>query len=45
VEQVPHPQATEFGVHHPQYDGPNLMALAQDDRAVPAGDLTYPVTV
>ncbi|TDW76908.1 GNAT family N-acetyltransferase [Kribbella pratensis] len=38
-------QATEFGVHHPQYDGPNLMALALDDRAVPAGDLTYPVTV
>ena len=37
-------QATEFGVHHPQYDGPNLMALALDGHAVPAGDLTYPVT-
>ncbi|MFC6160425.1 GNAT family N-acetyltransferase [Kribbella jiaozuonensis] len=38
-------QATEFGVHHPQYDGPNLMALALGSHAVPAGDLTYPVTV
>jgi putative acetyltransferase len=38
-------QATEFGVHHPQYDGPHLMALAFDGYAVPAGDLTYPVTV
>ncbi|WP_432894242.1 GNAT family N-acetyltransferase [Kribbella sp. CA-245084] len=38
-------QATEFGVHHPQYDGPNLMALALGDHAVPGGDLTYPVTV
>ena len=37
-------QATEFGVHHPQYDGPSLMALALDGHAVPAGDLTYPVT-
>jgi putative acetyltransferase len=37
-------QATTFGVHHPQYDGPNLMALALGDHAVPAGDLTYPVT-
>jgi predicted N-acetyltransferase YhbS len=36
-------QATEFGVHHPEYDGPNLMALAFDGHAVPAGDLTYPV--
>jgi predicted N-acetyltransferase YhbS len=38
-------QATTFGVHHPQYDGPNLMALAFPGHAVPAGDLTYPVTV
>ncbi|MER7247156.1 N-acetyltransferase [Kribbella sp. NPDC000426] len=38
-------QATEFGIHHPQYDGPNLMALALGSDAVPAGDLTYPVTV
>jgi putative acetyltransferase len=37
-------QATEFGVHHPRYDGPNLMALAFDGHAVPAGDLTYPVS-
>jgi putative acetyltransferase len=37
-------QATEFGVHHPQYDGPNLMALALDGD-VPAGDLRYPVTL
>ncbi len=36
-------QATEFGIHHPQYDGPNLMALALGDRGVPAGPLTYPV--
>lgn len=38
-------QATEFGVHHPEYDGPNLMALAFDGHAVPAGDLTHPVAV
>lgn len=38
-------QATEFGIHHPQYDGPSLMALALDGHAVPAGDLTYPVTI
>jgi putative acetyltransferase len=37
-------QATEFGIHHPQYDGPNLMALALGNHAVPAGALTYPVT-
>jgi len=36
-------QATEFGIHHPQYDGPNLMALVLDGHAVPAGDLVYPV--
>jgi len=35
-------QATEFGVHHPEYDGPNLMALGLDGYDVPAGDLTYP---
>ena len=23
-------QATEFGIHHPEFDGPNLMALALD---------------
>src|SRR5262249_6930568 len=37
-------QATGFGIHHPEYDGPNLMALALDGHAVPAGDLTYPGT-
>lgn len=37
-------QATGFGIHHPQYDGPNLMALALGHHAVPAGDLTYPLT-
>ena len=37
-------QATEFGIHHPQYDGPNLMAVALDGAAVPAGDLRYPFT-
>jgi predicted N-acetyltransferase YhbS len=36
-------QATEFGIHHPQYDGPNLMAIALGNKAVPAGNLTYPV--
>ncbi|MFF1822775.1 GNAT family N-acetyltransferase [Kribbella sp. NPDC058245] len=36
-------QATGFGIHHPQHDGPHLMALAVGDRAVPAGLLTYPV--
>lgn len=36
-------QATTFGIHHPKYDGPNLMALALDGDAVPAGELTYPV--
>lgn len=35
-------QATEFGIRHPQHDGPHLMALALGDRAVPAGPLTYP---
>lgn len=38
-------QATEFGIHHSQYDGPNLMAVALGNHAVPAGTLTYPVTV
>jgi predicted N-acetyltransferase YhbS len=38
-------QATEFGIHHPEYDGPNLMAIALGNHDVPAGDLRYPVTV
>jgi putative acetyltransferase len=37
-------QATEFGIHHPQYDGPNLMALALGDRQPPTGHLKLPVT-
>ena len=37
-------QATEFGIHHPQHDGPHLMALALGNHAVPAGNLTFPVT-
>lgn len=37
-------QATGFGIHHPQYDGPNLMAIALGNHSVPAGTLTYPVT-
>ncbi|MGW6194965.1 GNAT family N-acetyltransferase [Kribbella sp. NPDC055110] len=37
-------QATEFGIHHPQYDGPNLMAVALGNYTVPTGTLTYPVT-
>jgi predicted N-acetyltransferase YhbS len=36
-------QATSFGIHHPQYDGPNLMALALTDAPLPRGDLRYPV--
>jgi putative acetyltransferase len=36
-------QATGFGIHHPQYDGPNLMAIGLDGHAVPAGELVYPV--
>ena len=38
-------QATEFGIHHPQYDGPSLMALALGNHTVPTGTLTYPVEV
>ncbi|MFG1909878.1 GNAT family N-acetyltransferase [Kribbella sp. NPDC048928] len=38
-------QATEFGIHHPQFDGPNMMAVALGNHAVPTGTLTYPVTV
>jgi len=37
-------QATEFGVHHPEYDGPNLMALGLHGHDVPAGDLIYPAS-
>jgi len=37
-------QATEFGIHHPEYDGPNLMALSLTGAPVPKGDLRYPVT-
>jgi predicted N-acetyltransferase YhbS len=36
-------QATEFGIHHPEYGGPNLMAIALGNDAVPSGTLTYPV--
>ncbi|MGW1340481.1 GNAT family N-acetyltransferase [Kribbella sp. NPDC002412] len=36
-------QATEFGIHHPEFDGPNLMALALTGTPIPAGDLRYPV--
>ncbi|HWD81783.1 MAG TPA: N-acetyltransferase [Kribbella sp.] len=38
-------QATGFGIHHPQYDGPSMMALALGNEPVPAGTLTYPVEV
>lgn len=37
-------QATEFGIHHPEFDGPNLMALSLTGDPLPAGDLRYPVT-
>jgi predicted N-acetyltransferase YhbS len=36
-------QATEFGIHHPEHDGPHLMALALNGNPVPTGDLTFPV--
>jgi putative acetyltransferase len=36
-------QATEFGIHHPEHDGPHLMALALNDNPVPTGDLTFGV--
>lgn len=38
-------QATEFGVHHPEYDGPNLMAVALGNHPVPSGRLRYPDVV
>jgi putative acetyltransferase len=37
-------QATEFGIHHPEFDGPNLMALSLAGDPLPNGDLRYPVT-
>jgi predicted N-acetyltransferase YhbS len=36
-------QATEFGIHHPEFDGPNLMALSLSGYPLPTGDLRYPV--
>ena len=36
-------QATEFGIHHPEHDGPNLMALALNGNRPPTGDITFPV--
>ncbi|MEI8408725.1 MULTISPECIES: GNAT family N-acetyltransferase [unclassified Kribbella] len=36
-------QATEFGIHHPEFDGPNLMALSLTGDPLPKGDLRYPV--
>lgn len=36
-------QATEFGIHHARWDGPNLMAIALGNDAVPTGTLTYPI--
>jgi predicted N-acetyltransferase YhbS len=36
-------QATEFGIHHPQHDGPNLMALALNGNPLPTGDITFPI--
>ena len=36
-------QATEFGIHHPEHDGPNLMALALNGNPLPTGDITYPI--
>lgn len=38
-------QAAEFGIQHPEYDGPALMAIALGNHSVPGGALTYPVTV
>jgi predicted N-acetyltransferase YhbS len=38
-------QATEFGIHHPEFDGPSLMALSLTGELLPKGDLRYPVNV
>ncbi|TCO37805.1 putative N-acetyltransferase YhbS [Kribbella antiqua] len=38
-------QATAFGVHHPQFDGPNLMALSLNGTPIPTGTLRYPVNL
>ena len=37
--------ATEFGIHHPEFDGPNLMALSLTGDPLPAGIIRYPVNV
>lgn len=35
-------QATEFGIHHPEFDGPNMMALSLAGSRMPAGMIRYP---
>ncbi|WP_427893031.1 GNAT family N-acetyltransferase [Kribbella sp. GL6] len=35
--------ASEFGIHHPKYGGPHLMALALGEDPVPTGTLSYPI--
>ncbi|MFG1813986.1 GNAT family N-acetyltransferase [Kribbella sp. NPDC049174] len=37
--------ATEFGIRHPDFDGPSLMALSLTGDPLPAGTLRYPVNV
>ncbi|WP_433157323.1 GNAT family N-acetyltransferase [Kribbella sp. CA-247076] len=37
-------QATAFGIRHPEFDGPNLMALSLTGDVLPRGELRYPVT-
>lgn len=36
-------QATESGIHHPEFDGPNMMALSLTGDPLPAGIIRYPV--
>jgi predicted N-acetyltransferase YhbS len=38
-------QAAEFGIRHPEFNGPALMALSLTGDPLPTGELRYPVTV
>ncbi|TCO28357.1 putative N-acetyltransferase YhbS [Kribbella steppae] len=38
-------QATEFGIHHPEFDGPSMMALSLTGDPLPTGTIRYPVNV
>ncbi|TDD16635.1 N-acetyltransferase [Kribbella turkmenica] len=36
-------RAIMFGIRHPHFDGPNLMALSLTGEPLPVGELRYPV--